>query len=124
VPQDDNTIGGLYALWHRQRVDEERRRLNRFEESLIGRDPAGVMHRMISRRIECQKEILAVLAGYEKPPNANGSTERVTHEQNVGDHLRMFCGWLSGDFPELHNVELPKLAESAERYLAAFATRR
>lgn len=38
------------------------------------------------------------------------------------DQLRRFVGWLSGDVPELHNVEVPRLAESLERFLAADAT--
>lgn len=32
--------------------------------------------------------------------------------------LREFCGWLSADIPELHKVEVPRLAESLERFLA------
>lgn len=32
--------------------------------------------------------------------------------------LREFCGYLSGALPELHNVEIPRLAEALERYLA------
>lgn len=30
--------------------------------------------------------------------------------------IREFCGWLSGDIPELHTVEVPRLAESLERF--------
>lgn len=30
--------------------------------------------------------------------------------------VREFIGWLSGDVPELHAVEVPKLAESWERF--------
>ena len=33
--------------------------------------------------------------------------------------LREFCGWLSADIPELHQVEVPRLAESLDRFLAA-----
>src|SRR5688572_28662027 len=33
--------------------------------------------------------------------------------------LREFIGWLSADIPELHNVEVPRLAESLERFLLA-----
>lgn len=30
--------------------------------------------------------------------------------------VRQFIGFLSGDIPELHTVEVPKLAESWERF--------
>ncbi len=32
--------------------------------------------------------------------------------------LRQFAGWLSADIPELHSVEVPRLAESLERFIA------
>lgn len=37
--------------------------------------------------------------------------------QHTYTHLCVFIGWLSGDIPELHNVEVPLLAESLNRYL-------
>ena len=33
--------------------------------------------------------------------------------------LREFVGYLSADVPELHQVEVPKLGESVDRFLAA-----
>jgi len=33
--------------------------------------------------------------------------------------LRELIGWLSADVPELHAVEVPRLAESLQRWLAA-----
>ena len=30
--------------------------------------------------------------------------------------MQAFCGWLSGDIPELHNVEVPRLADSLTRF--------
>jgi hypothetical protein len=30
--------------------------------------------------------------------------------------VRRFIGWLSGDIPELHKVEVPRLADSWERF--------
>lgn len=36
--------------------------------------------------------------------------------------LREFVGWLSADIPELHGVEVPRLAESLARFLAATST--
>jgi len=33
--------------------------------------------------------------------------------------MREFVGWLSADIPELHHVEIPRLADSLERFLAA-----
>ena len=33
--------------------------------------------------------------------------------------VRELVGWLSGDIPELHNVPVPRLAESLERFLEA-----
>jgi hypothetical protein len=33
--------------------------------------------------------------------------------------VRTFLGWLSGDIPELHSVEVPRLAESWERFQVA-----
>jgi hypothetical protein len=33
-------------------------------------------------------------------------------------HVREFIGWLSADIPELHTVEVPRLAESWERFKA------
>jgi hypothetical protein len=38
-----------------------------------------------------------------------------------GRQLREFIGWLSGDIPELHGVEVPKLAESWNRFRARSA---
>jgi hypothetical protein len=35
--------------------------------------------------------------------------------------MRQFVGWLSADIPELHGVEVPRLAESLDRFLAAEA---
>jgi hypothetical protein len=32
--------------------------------------------------------------------------------------LRRFVGWLTADIPELHSVEVPRLAESLDRFLA------
>lgn len=36
--------------------------------------------------------------------------------------VREFIGWLSGDIPELHSVEVPRLAESMERFEAKLVT--
>ena len=33
--------------------------------------------------------------------------------------LREFAGFISGDIPELHSVEVPRIAESVSRYLNA-----
>lgn len=33
--------------------------------------------------------------------------------------LRQLCGWLSADIPELHAVEMSRLADSLDRFLAA-----
>jgi hypothetical protein len=30
--------------------------------------------------------------------------------------IREFCGWLSGDLPELNAVEVPRIGESWERF--------
>lgn len=32
--------------------------------------------------------------------------------------VEMFIGWLSADIPELHNVEIPRLADSWDRFKA------
>lgn len=32
--------------------------------------------------------------------------------------MREFCGWLSADITELHSLEVPKLAESLDRFFA------
>jgi hypothetical protein len=32
--------------------------------------------------------------------------------------LRQFVGFISADVPELHHVEVPRLAESVERFMA------
>jgi len=32
--------------------------------------------------------------------------------------MREFCGWLSADIPELHAVEVPRLAKSLDRFFA------
>lgn len=34
-------------------------------------------------------------------------------------HICQFIGWLSGDIPELHAVEVTRLADSYERFCAA-----
>lgn len=41
------------------------------------------------------------------------------HAARSASHTREFIGWLSGDIPELHSVEVPRLAESFERFRAA-----
>lgn len=43
--------------------------------------------------------------------------ERGAITQHTYTHLCVFCGWLSADVPELNDVEVPKLAESLNRYL-------
>lgn len=52
----------------------------------------------------------------EKP-----NTFASTYEPVDDSQIRRFVGWLSGDVPELHNVEVPRLAESLERFLVADA---
>lgn len=47
-----------------------------------------------------------------------GRTLLNAHEEATQSAMREFLGWLSGDIPELHNVEVPRLAESWERYRA------
>jgi hypothetical protein len=42
--------------------------------------------------------------------------------QDAERTLREFVGWLSGDIPELHHVEVPRLAASLERFLAVRAS--
>lgn len=39
--------------------------------------------------------------------------------QEHDTEVREFIGWLSGDIPELHKVEVPKLADSWERFKVA-----
>jgi hypothetical protein len=41
-----------------------------------------------------------------------------THEAVTRSAMYEFLGWLSGDIPELHAVEVPRLADSWERYRA------
>ena len=36
----------------------------------------------------------------------------------AGRETREFIGWLSGDIPELHGVEVPRLADSYDRFRA------
>lgn len=36
--------------------------------------------------------------------------------------VQRFLGWLSSDIPELHKVEVPRLAESMERFEAKLAS--
>lgn len=49
----------------------------------------------------------ALMRGYDEHTSiAAGQTEE-------------FIGWLSGDIPELHNVEVPRLADSWNRFRAA-----
>lgn len=48
----------------------------------------------------------ALMRGYDE--------HRWAHETK----MREFAGWLSADIPELHNVEVPRLAESLERFQA------
>lgn len=41
------------------------------------------------------------------------------HDEAMGrreDQVHEFIGWLSGDIPELHSVEVPRLADSWQRY--------
>jgi hypothetical protein len=44
---------------------------------------------------------------------------RAAQASEHGKLMREFVGWLSGDIPELHSVEVPRLAESLERFLKA-----
>lgn len=41
------------------------------------------------------------------------------HSTRAGRDVREFIGWLSGDIPELHGVEVPRIAESYDRFRAA-----
>lgn len=41
----------------------------------------------------------------------------------TASQLRQFAGFLSGDVPELHTVEVPRLGESVDRFLRALALR-
>lgn len=38
--------------------------------------------------------------------------------ETLAQTMREFCGWLSADIPELHQVEVPRLADSLDRFLA------
>jgi hypothetical protein len=41
------------------------------------------------------------------------------HASRHSQDVREFIGWLSGDLPELHTVEVPRIAASWERFRAA-----
>lgn len=38
------------------------------------------------------------------------------HAKRAQEQTRQFIGWLSVDIPELHSVEVPRLADSWERF--------
>jgi hypothetical protein len=47
-----------------------------------------------------------------------GTEPTLTTEENtfLESEVRQFIGWLSADIPELHKVEVPRLADSWERF--------
>jgi hypothetical protein len=78
-------------------------------------DPDSVKQSAIDKRLLVDAfDIMEVLLWASSPaPHA----ERPMEESTV----REFIGWLSVDISELHNVEVPRLAESFERFKARAA---
>lgn len=70
--------------------------------------------------------LLACLAAFNEASRARETWYGRSLSIGGGTHdaasLRQFAGFLSADVPELHTVEIPRLAESIERFLAAGAS--
>ncbi|MGE0521275.1 MAG: hypothetical protein AB7P78_20015 [Candidatus Binatia bacterium] len=45
--------------------------------------------------------------------------EAEANRKDADTRMREFCGWLSGYLPELHSVEVPRIAEALEAFYAA-----
>lgn len=56
-------------------------------------------------------------------PNSSSTSQEVREAAiGNGNTVAGFIGWLSADIPELRNVEVPRLAESYDRFLRRLAT--
>lgn len=45
--------------------------------------------------------------------------EAEANRKDADTRMREFCGWLSGYLPELHSVDVPRIAEALEAFNAA-----
>ena len=73
----------------------------------IARDPKGLSALATARLASA---LISDLEAAPQPERPSSPVEAA---------LREFAGFISGDIPELHGVEVPRIAESVNRYLNA-----